>query len=147
MDVQTIKEIERYFFDYGMRKLFVTEQELEILESNLITNYEHAGKSNVISDPTADKATQLLSLNELNWYNLIDSVFNSYKHLRPDIYEVMCDKYIKGKSSREICERIHRNTLSAWRYNWLTIAFEIATEKGIIGNKNASAQQNCAKRY
>ena len=151
MDLQTRRLIERYFYDYGAGGRLVSDRELEILEANLTATYGQVGKGSKIKDPTAEKAMQLLNLtntSDASWYSVIDSVFSAYKYLRPDIYEVMQDKYIHCKPNSEICKYIHRNTLSAWRNRWLETAYEIAKDRGIIRqSKKANAQKTCANIY
>ena len=151
MDSQTRRLIERYFYDYGASRGLVSDRELEIIEANLTTAYGQLVKESKIKNPTEEKVMQLLNLtntSDASWYSVIDSVFSAYKYLRPDIYEVMQDKYIHCKPNSEICKYIHRNTLSAWRNRWLETAYEIAKDRGIIRqSKKTNAQKPCANTY
>lgn len=151
MDSQTRRLIERYFYDYGASGRLVSGRELEIIEANLTAAYGQLVKESRIKNPTEEKVMQLLNLtntSDASWYSVIDSVFSAYKYLRPDIYEVMQDKYIYCKPNSEICKYIHRNTLSAWRNKWLETAYEIAKDRGIIRqSKKTNAQKPCANTY
>ena len=126
--------IEFYFKVFTQLKKAHDNKELDIIEANLVVSESCIGYRSKIGDPTAVKAARLIKLNEVkNWYSVINSVFESFRDVKPHIYEIMEAVYIKKKPLKKLLGvYISDITYKRWRGEWLDVAIERAKRYKLI---------------